>query len=117
MLLQRVGERHFEVGLVERLADEVGRAKLHRLHDRGGAALAREHDDRHIAIDFLERRERVEAVHLAGHDHVENHRRRPVGVVALDRFFGVADGDGLVAALRQKRAQEVAHRRRRRRRP
>ena len=26
-------ERHFEIGLVERLADEVGGAELHRLHD------------------------------------------------------------------------------------
>ena len=33
-LRQRVGERHFEVGFVERLADEIGRAELHRLHDR-----------------------------------------------------------------------------------
>ena len=61
VLLQRVGERHFEVGFVERLADEVGRAELHRLDDGRGAALAREHDDRHVAIDLLERRERRRA--------------------------------------------------------
>ena len=79
-LLERVGQRHFEIGVVERLADEIGGAELHRLDDGRGAALARQHDHRHFAIDFLERRERVEAVHRAGHDDVEDHRRGPLGV-------------------------------------
>ena len=48
-----LAERHFELGFVERLADEIGRAELHRLHDGRGAALAREHDDRHVAVDLL----------------------------------------------------------------
>ena len=39
-LLERVGQRDVEVVLVERLADEVGRAELHRLDDGRGSALA-----------------------------------------------------------------------------
>ena len=92
-LLERVGERHFEIGLVERLADEVGGAELHRLHDGRRPALAREHDDRDVAIDLLERGERLEPVHRARHHHVEDDGRRPLGVVALDRLFGVAERD------------------------
>ena len=53
VLLERVGQRHFELDFVERLADEIGRAELHRLHDGRGAALAGQHDDRHVAVDLL----------------------------------------------------------------
>ena len=75
-LLERVGERHFEIGVVERLADEVRRAELHRLDDGRRPALARQHDDRHLAIDLLEGRERFEPVHRAGH-HDDRESRPP----------------------------------------
>ncbi len=109
VLPERVGQRHLEIGLVERLVDEIGGAQLHRLDHRRRAALAREDDHRDVAIDFLERRERREAVHLARHHDVEDHRGGALGMVALDRFFGAAQRDGVIAALREKRSQEIAH--------
>ena len=96
--------------LVERLADEVGRAELHGLDYGRGSALARQHDHRHLAIDLLEGGQRFEPVHRAGHHDVEDHRGRPLDVVALDRFLGAAERDRLVAPIGKKRAQEVAHR-------
>ena len=67
-------------------------------------------DDRHLAIDFLERRQRVEPIHRAGHDDVENDGGGTLRVVPLDRFFGTAERDRLITAFGQEGAQEVAHR-------
>ena len=107
-LAQRVGEQRFEIGFVERLADEVEGAELHRLHDGRGAALSRDDDHRHFAIDFLERRQRAEPVHRAGHDHVDDHGVGTVGVVQLDRLLRVVDGDAVVAEAVEEHPQEFA---------
>jgi len=110
VLAQRVGERHFEVGFLERLADEIGGAEFHRLHHRGGAPLTREHDDRHFAVDLLECGQRREPVHLARHHHVEDDGGGTITLVALHRLFRAAQRDRLIASLCEKRSQEVAHR-------
>ncbi len=110
VLPQRVGERCFELGRVERLADEVRGTQLHRLDDRRGAPLTREDYHGHVAIDFLEGRQRSQPVHTARNDHVKDHCRWTLRVVALDRFLGVAHGDWLVAAFGEKRLQENTRR-------
>ena len=110
-VFERGGERHVEIGLLERLADEVGRAELHGLDDGRGAVLAGQHDDRHIAIDLLERGQRVEAAHRARKHHVENHGRRPLGLIALERVLGTIDRDGVITPLLQIGSQELAHHR------
>ena len=51
-----------------------------------------------------------EPVHVAGHYDIEDDRGRPLAVVALDRLFGAAQNDGVVASLGEEGSQEVAHR-------
>ena len=109
-LLQRVGERHLEIGCVEWLAHEIRSAELHRLHDRCRASLTRDDDDGDLAIDLLQSRERLESVHRAGDHDVENHGGRPLRVVPLDRLFGAADSDRGIATVGEERSQEVTHR-------
>ena len=84
MLAERVLERRLQVHLVERLAHVIGRAELHRPHDRDRAPLARQDDHGHVAVDLLERGERLEPVHTAGHHDVEDHGRGAIGAVVLD---------------------------------
>ena len=109
-LLERVGERDFEIRFVEWLAHEVRGAELHRLDDGGRSALPGEHDDGDFPIDLPEGREHLEPVHGTWHHNVEDHRRRALDVVALHRFLGTAKRDRLVAALGEKRPEEAAHR-------
>jgi hypothetical protein len=71
-----MGEWPLEVGVDERLADEVGGAELHRLHHRRPYALARDDDHRHVAVDAAEDPERGEPVHAAWQHDVEDDRRR-----------------------------------------
>jgi hypothetical protein len=108
-VLERVLERHCKIRLLERLADEVSGAELHRLHDRRRASLARDQDDRHVAIDLLERRERGEAVHAARHDDIEDHRGRTLLLEHRNAVFGVACRRRDVPACVEEPAQVRAH--------
>ena len=46
---------------------------------------------------------------LAGHHDVEDHGGRALGVIALDRLFGVAHRDGVIAALGEERFGGSVH--------
>ena len=109
-LSERVAKQDLELGVLERLADEVGRAELHRLHDRGGAALAGDDDDRHVPVDLPECGKRRQAVHGAGHHHIEEHRCGTIAVKAPDRFVGAGHRQGGVSARSEEGAKEPAHR-------
>ena len=109
-LFDRAGERHLEFGVGERLADEIRRTELHRLNHRRRAALTRHHDHRHLSIDFLQGRERVQPAHRAGHHEIENHRRRALGGVAPDGLLGVPEHHSLVSALGEEGLKEVTRR-------
>ena len=110
MLLQRFLEHHLELLLLERLAEKVGGAEPHRLHDDARAALARDDDDRYVLVDLLERGERSQPVHAAGHDNVEQHGGGSLRVEASHGFVRVRHGQCVVVARAEKRAQEPAHR-------
>jgi hypothetical protein len=108
-LLQRVGEQHLELGVFERLADEIGGAELHRLHHGVRAPLTRDHDNGYVAIDLLERGERRQPVHAPGHHDVEQHRGRPLGVKSADRLVRIRRCHRGVSARAEERPQEAAH--------
>ena len=100
MMPKRLNQRRVEIALCEGFADEVLSAELHRLHRR--PSVVRQHDDWNVSIDLLEGGQRVEPVHLARHDHVENDRRRTVGFITAHRIAGVIDRDEAITALRTR---------------
>ena len=67
-LLERLLEGELELLDLERLAQEVGGAELHRLDDGARLAVAREHHHRHVGQSLLELPQRLEAVHAGQHD-------------------------------------------------
>ena len=62
-LLERLLEGELELLDLERLAQEVGRAELHRLDDAARLAVAGEHDHRHVGQALLQLPQRLETVH------------------------------------------------------
>ena len=108
-LPQRTQERRFEIRFIEGLAHEVDRSQLHRLDDRGCAALAGEHEDRHGAIDLAKRCKRRESIHVPRHHEIENHRRRRRYLKPSDCLICRLHRFGLVAAATQEFGQELAH--------
>jgi hypothetical protein len=70
----------------------------------------RQHDDRHVAVDALEFGERLEPIHTAGHDHVEDDGRGTLRVVPSDRLFRVAERDGGVSVIVEEGLEERTHR-------
>ena len=109
MLAQRIEERHLEVRVVEWLADEVGRAELHRLHDRRGSAQARQDHHRNFAVDLPERGERGEPVHIARHDEVEDDGRRALVLEVMDSVDRVAQRNRLIPSLGKERFEKLSH--------
>jgi hypothetical protein len=109
-LLQRVQQQHLQFGCLERFADEIGGAELHGLHDHARASLARDDDDRHVVVDFLEGCERRQAVHGAGHDHVEQDGGRTLRMKATDGLVGVRHRQRAVSSIAEERAEHPAHR-------
>ncbi len=109
-LFDRVGERDLELGVGERLADEVRRTELHRLNHRRRPALTGHHDNRHLSIDFLEGRERVQPAHRAGDHEIENHGRGALGGVVPDGLLGSPEHHSLVSALGEEGLKEVTRR-------
>ncbi len=80
MLFERLLDHHLQLVLLERLAEEVGGAEPHRLDDHARAPLPGDDDDRDVLVDLLERGQRGQPVHAAGHDDVEQHRGGTVRV-------------------------------------
>jgi hypothetical protein len=109
-LLQRVADHHFELGVLERLADEVGCAQLHRLDDRIRAALARDHDHRDVPVDLPEGGQRGQPVHPSRHHDIQQDGCRPLGMESPHSFVCARDRQRAVAARAEKRPQESAHR-------
>jgi hypothetical protein len=73
----RIANRAFERGFAEsawivRLDDVINGAETHRIDDRGGHLLARQHDDGHAFVGRVNRAQCLETVH-AWHQHVEQH--------------------------------------------
>ena len=108
-MLECALERDGQVGFVERLADEVGRAELHRLDDGARAALSGKKNDRHIAVDLFEGRECCETIHATRHHHVEDDRSGALLVVEHDRLLGGAHRRRLVPATLEEASQVRAH--------
>ena len=109
-MLEGLLEDHFELGLVERLGEEIGRAQPDRLHDDVRAALAGDDDDGHVLVDLLEGGKRSQPVHTAGHHDVEEDRRGAFGMKAAQRFVGVGHCERAAVVRTEERAEEPAHR-------
>src|SRR5262245_21898434 len=107
-LLERLLEGELELLHLEGLAQEIGGAEAHRLHDVAGLAVAREHHDGDLGEATLELGQGREPVHAGEHD-VECDEVRARLAEHLERLLAVRRGEHLVPLPRDERLHVVAH--------
>ena len=107
-LRQRVPEHCEHFVVLERLADVVERAALHRRDRVLDRRVRRDHEDREVVVDLLQLVQRLHAVH-AGQHHVDDggiERHRAGEIEPLGGCRGEAD---LIPLARQQRLEDLAH--------
>ena len=108
VLRQRVAQDDQHLVVLERLADVVEGAALHRRDRVLDRRVGGDHQHRQVVVDLLELVERGHAVH-ARHHHVDDRRverHRPGQLEPLRRRRGQAH---LVALARQQRLEDLPH--------
>ena len=107
-LLERLLERELELLDLERLAQEVGSAQAHRLHDVARLAVARKHHHGDVRGALLEPPQRLQSVH-ARQDDVEGDDVGAGVVEARERLLGVRCQEHPIALARDERLHVVAN--------
>ncbi len=108
MLREGVPQHHQHLVVLERLADVVVRAALHRGDRVLDRRVRRDHQHRQVVVDLPDLVQRRDAVH-AGHHHVDDRgveRHRPGELEPLRRRRGQAH---LVALAGQQRLEDLPH--------
>ena len=107
LALLRLPEREHDLVGLERLADVVVGAGLHRLEREVDAAVRAHHDHGRRVLLRLQRREQIETVHL-GHPDVGEDDVRAERVHERERRFAAVGDLHVVAMALEKRLQDEA---------
>jgi hypothetical protein len=107
-LLQRLLEGDLQLLHLERLAQEVGGAQAHRLHDGAGLTVAGKHDHRDFGKPLLQLLEGLQAVHPREH-HVQRDQIGPGLLQAAQRLLAAGRSENLVALAGNQRLEVITY--------